>query len=599
LKAGVAVLIAHICLKLFGLIQNNIVPNYFGPVASDVFIFVYGIVISTAFNIGEQCMAPAVLPVFAHAREKDGEARAWRCVSTIFNAQLIVLLAVTLLLIFAAKPITGALTQWDVEMTLETAAGRVEGELLRIDAEAYVLSVNDVERSVPFDELKTAPNPAELASLRKDLAKKHERSGVAEKMLPWMAPGLIGMSLASITYVILNAYKEFFWAAIGDSILKLCVLLGAVLGALVSKRATGEYANWQYLIVGAVAGGTLKMATHVIALRWSRLRLYRPSLDFRDPYVREFLILMLPLFAGIFISSGRDMVINNVLTTQELLPTYFKQGKSAIDTLSFLVPYTLSIALLPYFCDLSAQGDNAQLGALLTRTIRMLLWFFVPVSIVLAVAAVPVCFVLFSGKLIDAEMSKNSALVMQCFSLQLPFAALEIMVMQAFFSNRRMIAPTVAGLVFSMLAAGAAYWLVISNRMESATDILLTVALCLVISKIIKSILLVGMLRTTVPVMPAGETFGFLSRLVIAGAGSAAAAWSAGWLWRAAELSARLPGKRAGPLGECIAIGLAGAVVYLILSLLLRMHEPSECWYWTREKLKRRGKKTSPPATAG
>jgi len=52
----------------------------------------------------------------------------------------------------------------------------------------------------------------------------------------------------------------------------------------------------------------------------------------------------------------------NVLTTKEGLPTYFKMGRDIIGGIGFLIPYTLSIALLPFFCDLSHRDDRQQLG---------------------------------------------------------------------------------------------------------------------------------------------------------------------------------------------------------------------------------------------
>ena len=43
--------------------------------------------------------------------------------------------------------------------------------------------------------------------------------------------------------------------------------------------------------------------------------------------------------------------------------------------------------------------------------------------------------------------------------------------MQAFFSSRRMIAPTVAGFVFSILSAAAAYFFVVNGQMTSTVAI--------------------------------------------------------------------------------------------------------------------------------
>jgi peptidoglycan biosynthesis protein MviN/MurJ (putative lipid II flippase) len=587
-RAGFAVLAAHICLKLCGLFQQQIIPNHYGAAVSDVFATVYSTVLATAFSIGEQCLAPAFLPVFVAAREKDGEARAWRYASIIFNLQFILLALTIAVLMLFSKPIIGLLTEWSPKpRTVATAAGPLTGEIISLDATVLVIKVDGVERRVPRAEVLSPEK--DLAEWAADAAQRAERRTLAERMMAYMAPGLLGMSLASLTYVVLNAHKEFFFAAFGDSILKLAVLLGALAG-LAAGKISGHL-DWRYIAAGAVAGGTAKFGTHVFALG-RRLKQYQFSLNLRDEHARNFFLLVLPLMAGILISSGRDLVINKALTVQELLPTCYRQGKSLIDTISFLVPYTLSIALLPFFCDLTARGDIRQLGAVLTRTLRMLLWFFIPVSVILAAAAPAMCFVLYSGKVIDAEKTRYSALVMQCFALQLPFAALEIMVMQGFFSSRRMIAPTLAGLVFSISAAALAYTLVIRNGMSDPFHILLAVSGCVVGAKILKSLALLGMLRWTVPVLPASEAALFLPKLLMAGGAAAAAAWGAAALCHgplAAPLSRAL-NARALRIGEALLLALAGATAHLAVSLLLRMDEPREFWHWTREKLKGRAK---------
>jgi peptidoglycan biosynthesis protein MviN/MurJ (putative lipid II flippase) len=282
----------------------------------------------------------------------------------------------------------------------------------------------------------------------------------------------------------------------------------------------------------------------------------------------------------------------NVLTSQEGLPTYFSQGRGLIDSFSFLVPYALSIALLPYFCDIAARDDRKHLGEVLTKIIRMLVWFFVPLCIVLSAAALPTCLLAYKGAEIDVQKAGYSAIVLQIFCIQLPFQAIEMMTMQAFFSSRRVIAPTVAGLLFSMLAPLIAYQLVI-GKITDPYQILLIVSLCYVTSKVLKSLVLVSLLKWTIPVLPFAETAGYTIKLAIAGAGAAAAAWGTQFAFAGplAGLLKMLPGQRLGFAVEAAAIGIIGAAVYLVLSLMIKMEEPRLCYQWAKEKIRLRGKK--------
>jgi putative peptidoglycan lipid II flippase len=500
-------------------------------------------VLGTAFFVGEQCMEPAYLPVFARAFKKDGEARAWQFTSVLFNLQFFILLLIIVSMILFPTEMISLTTQWN------------KGEL--------------------GDDAKA------------------ERMGMAVQMLPYIAPGLLGMSLASLTYGVLNGYKEFFFAAFGDAVLKLAILGGALLGSALGKS------DWRFVAAGAVAGGTLKFFTHLLALGFKRLRNYRLSFNLSDEYLRDFFMLIVPLLAGIFLSRGRDVVMVNVLTSQEGLPTYFGMGRSIVDLFSFLVPYTLSIALLPFFCDISARDDRQHLGEVLTMIIRMLVWMFVPLCIVLSAAALPICLLAFRGKTIGPTEAGYAALVLKFFCIQLPFQAIEMMTMQAFFSSRRMIAPTVAGLAFSLIAPAIAYHLVINGKMTDSAQILTIVALCYVLSRVLKALVLVSLLKWTVPVLPAAQSIAYLGRLAIAGAGSAAAAWGAQLAVNGPlkGVIKALPGAPVRNAAEAIVIGAAGAAVYLALSLALRMEEPALCLQWTKEKLKRRKSKTQTPAS--
>ena len=609
LRAGFVVLAAHICVRLSGYILLNRIANGYSTAVSDVFNVIWESVLTTAFLIGEQCLGPAYLPVFTSAREKEGEARAWHYTSILFNAQAVILCAVIGGLMLFPRPILKVLTKWDSRrIEIKTAERKYDAEVLSSNPDTLLLRVPDKTAASGYAEQPVArASVANAAEIDTELAGRSKRFDLAVQMMRWSALGLLGMSLASLTYMILNAYKEFFWAAFGDAALKIGILVGALLGTIIGKG------DWHFIAAGIVLGGTVKLLTHLAALRWSRLKQYRFSLNLSDPYVQAFIWLVLPLLAGIFISRFRDNVVQYVLTAKEGLPTYYKLGRTISGTVNSLIPYALSIALLPYFCDISARDDNKQLGDVLTRVIRMLVWFFVPLSIIMAAGALPITLALFGGANIGQKQAELSSIVVQIFCIEMTFVAVEMMVMQAFFSSRRMIAPTIAGLVFSGLTAGAAYAL--GDWVSDPFQILLGLSICLVLARILKVVVLVALLKSTVPVFPLQENLGFLFRTLAAGVAAAGAAWETAVLLapRVAHVIDSLQPKSADDPaisklakachgGEALAIALAGAAIYLAVSLALKMEEPRELWQWTLEKVRRRKVKSvsqeiAPPAT--
>ena len=633
------VLIAHLIGKLLGPLLSYWIPNKYNLVVADVYNTIWNSVITTAFLIGEQCLGPAYLPVFTSAREKDGEARAWHFSSIIFNTQAMLLAVVISVLIYFPKPIINTLTKWGsstVRMTT-TEGSEFQADIAAMGEESFTLRTIEPElpgelaqygdtaelkeiavRQAPIPKTVKAPVGTILEvplsalrdslSIEPDIMDRRARFDLAVKMLPWSALGLLGMSLASLTYMLLNAYKEFFWAAFGDAAIKMAIFAGALAGTIIGKG------DWRYIAGGIVLGGVAKLLTHVLALNLTRLRQYRFSLDLADPYFRAFIALVLPLLAGILISRFRDIVVFRALTAKGELPTSYANGRNVAGAVNQLIPYALSIALLPYFCDISARNDNKQLGDVLTRVIRMLIWFFVPLTIVMAAGALPLCLMLYAGTNIQLKGSEQSAIIVQIFCIEMIFVAVEMMVMQAFFSSRRMIAPTIAGLIFSSLTAAAAYVLVDRGYVTQPDAIIASVALCLVLSRVFKVVVLVAMLKSTVPVLPWKETLGFIARTLTAGLAAAAGAWAtaAGASRIVPLLIGKHPAVEAGAkvamslrerlchAGEVAAIALAGAAIYLAVSLALNMNEPREFWQWTREKLRRRkdGGATPAPSAA-
>jgi peptidoglycan biosynthesis protein MviN/MurJ (putative lipid II flippase) len=226
----------------------------------------------------------------------------------------------------------------------------------------------------------------------------------------------------------------------------------------------------------------------------------------------------------------------------------------------------------------------------------MLLWCFVPVSVVLLFAANPICLTIYRGEGITAEHAGYSALVLKIACLQLPFIAIEMMTMQAYFSSRRMIAPTVAGFVFSALGAAIPYYLVIVQGMSDTTQVLVITAVTSVAARILKALVLISMLKWTIPLLPFGDTVVFGARLLLAGGISAAASYGTLFLYEGPlnAIAKRIPSERMSFGLEAVLIGTAGAVTYLIVSLILKMDEPLSMWKWTKEKLKGRGAKNVP-----
>jgi putative peptidoglycan lipid II flippase len=526
-KAGVAVGAAHLLFKLAGLIQAKAMAYYLPrDVFEAVYVFAFESCIFSVFLIGQEVIGPTLLPVFMREKEERGEDAAWNFAGALLALQgLLLIMAVALLMLFP-RFFVRLLTAW-------------------------------------------SPDKAESAGLFTLGA-----AGVRA-----LAPALIGLSFGSTTYMLLNAYKRFFLAAFGDAVWKFAVVAALVVAALCRQEAAPA------LVAGLVAGSVLKLLTHLAGLR-DRLDRLRFRLDLRNPALHAMLRLTLPLLAGIVFAKFRD-VVNNVYILSRLeaggLMQANSMGRKLHGTLHWLVPYTLSIAFFPFFCEMVDRDDRRRLGAVVTRAGRQMLALFIPLAAVVAVLAVPLTGLLFGGGHFDAPAVRRTALTTACYTCALPAAAIEALLMQAFFASRRMVSVTAAGIVFSGFSVMTS-WLGLRCGGGNPWIVLTAIAGGFALSRILKSITLTLLLGRSVPVFPWRSTLGFIVRVLLS---SAAAALAAGHGARlaAAPPAAGLPD--ALPANEAISLlagGTAAAVALLISYRLLKVTEPFDMLRWLRSR---------------
>lgn len=524
-RASIFILLAHGLFKLAALIQAVVMGRYLPPESFDI-VYVVGFegCIYMLFLIGEQLMGPSFLPVFMRELDTQSEGSAWRFANTVLTIQFLVLAVVALTLFLAPHAVINLLTTWGKDSSPE----------------------------------------------------KFEQAARSIRML---APAVMGLSLGSTTYMLLNSYKRFFLAAFGDAVWKFCAVLFLIVGTLVSRDAA------HMLIWGLVAGSVCKVLTHVFGLR-DKIGHFRPMLDLSHPAFKSLLLLALPLIAGILFSAVRQN-FNNIYVPSALEAAGVMQansiGNKLQNTLLYLVPYTLSIAVFPFFCELVDKKDYASLGRLVTRFGRMLLSVFIPFAFFVAVAAVPITSIIFKGGYFDAVAVGRTALSLSFYTFVLPAAAIEMLMMKAFFANRRMVSVTVIGLLFSSLSMAISW---VGLKVSGGRDLVLLgfIAGGFTLSRTLKSLALVEMLKKNAPVFPFREMVAFLARVVAATAVASVLAWLA--LHRVGMISG-LPGR----LGDLIRLAVVGTVfgsAYLLGAYGLRIREMMELLELISRKVRKR-----------
>jgi peptidoglycan biosynthesis protein MviN/MurJ (putative lipid II flippase) len=239
--------------------------------------------------------------------------------------------------------------------------------------------------------------------------------------------------------------------------------------------------------------------------------------------------------------------------------------------------------MFPFFCDLVNRNDKKELGKVITQAGRILWVLFVPVSMLFLIYSYPLVELLKMGhfSIIDAY---RSGISMACYTLVLPAYALEMLLMQAFFANRKMLSVTVIGIFFSSLSILISYIGIIKLG-ANGTIALVVVALGYAISRIGKTITLGVMLKKIMPIFPTHETLIFMLKVIFMSAFSTLLCY---FIFLGIDRITYIRNPKLFLLLKLVLGGTAAGVSYLMMCFVLKVKEPTIMLHWCLEKIKRK-----------
>ena len=483
IKASVIVGIANILLKFTGLIYTKCATHFLSSAEySAIIVIAMGGIINELFLSGEELIRPTLMTTFTKEMKDKDEKAAWDLANVTISFQSLILIIVCATIMCFPDFYISVFTQ----------------------LKPPVLE--------PVPPPVGTPETAEAFIEYKKLLDSYQIYRCLRLGLPIIAPALLFLSLGTTTYVMLNGYKKFFMAAFGDASTKICCIIGLIIGAALHL---GVKALFFAILVGAVA----KVVTHLLAL-FPKLKYLRPSFNWKNPAFRTMLLLMLPLIAGVVFAKVRD-IFNNIyiltggyITDQQDVLKANDLGRKLFATIQWMVPYALQIALFPFLCDLANNDDKKKLGEVISNCCKMLLSIFVPAAVTLAIIGIPLTVLIFQGGETNVQVAALGGISTICYCFVLPAAAIESVLMQGSFAERKTIAVTAIGLSTSFISVIISYVFIVHIGV-SPKGALMTVALGFVIAKFLKSIMLIINLRRSTPIFPAKDLFVFLPKLVV------------------------------------------------------------------------------------
>lgn len=391
---------------------------------------------------------------------------------------------------------------------------------------------------------------------------------VQEKLLTIQFAQIIFFSLLAlgpfaVLQAALFARKEFGWPAVATASYHIGIIIGAIVGGLLGERYLGHLG----LAVGVVIGALGEIALLIPGMRNQRLR-YMFVLDLKHPALRRILKLYAPVAVSFLISAFFIFLDQHLasLTPGDGAANYdaMRLATTLIQFPGGLVATALSVAVLPTLAEHVRAGDNERFKGTLLLGFRLGLLLMIPAAAGLIVLRLPIVILLFQHNKNTFQNSLLTAIALQNYAYQLPFVAIDQLLLSAFYARKNTLTPVLVGIVSyaGYLAVALPFWrtigmpaLVLANTVQNS----------------LHPIIMLVLLRMAIGPLRIRETLPALLKILVATAALIAVAWGVQVLLAHVALFSldHLLGQL---LTVIVAGGLAGAV-YIGGVLLLRVEE--------------------------
>ncbi|MCW5849235.1 MAG: murein biosynthesis integral membrane protein MurJ [Anaerolineae bacterium] len=266
---------------------------------------------------------------------------------------------------------------------------------------------------------------------------------VAIHLLRVIAPATIFLGLSGITTALLYATQRFTLPAFVITVFN---------AALVATIIIGGGGTITLAAVGFLVGSVLQVVLQAPGLRDLP---FRWSLDLRHPALRRITLLYLPMLLGIAIAQVGAIIDRRLASgVSEHAIAWMRYATTLQQFPQGLVTTAVSMAALPALA--RQAGDLPAFRVTLGSALRVVLFLTLPLCVALFLLAEPSVALLFERGRFTAFDTQQTALALRLYLIGLPFAALDLPLVYAFYARGDTLTPNLVALV------GVAAYLVVA-----------------------------------------------------------------------------------------------------------------------------------------
>ena len=388
--------------RILGALRDLVIAYVFGAgLITDAFIQAFTIPNLLRRLTAEGSMTLAFLPVYTEVREKEGVAQA-----RLFAQKTLGLVLWTTLFLTALGMI------FSPQLVLLVASG------FHGDAEKFQLTV--------------------------DLTRL-------------MFPYLIFVSVVAWAMGVLNAEKHFAAPAAAPILLNLAIIGAALyLSPHFAQPIVGL--GW-----GVLIGGILQILLQTPILQQcfhgSLLQSLRPRWPWDDPHIHRLLRLLAPALFGVAVYQINIIILRNIASFLPLgQVTYYYNASRLTELVAGLFAFAFTTASFPDMSEHTAREDWEQTTETLRFALVATMFFVVPSTVGLIVAAQPIIAMMYLRGAYSLSDVQQTIPTLQAFALGIPALTAIRLLVSVFYALKETKTPVLAAALSLLVTGGLGWW---------------------------------------------------------------------------------------------------------------------------------------------
>ena len=251
-------------------------------------------------------------------------------------------------------------------------------------------------------------------------------------------PVVLLLSLTGLLVGILQSYDHFTIPALAPAVWNVVIVVGLV---ILHGRFHGQDAVYAYAIAWLVA-----TVVQMLMIAWAVRRIdfhFSFVMDYRDPRVREVLILFLPVTLSIGIIN-LDVFLNAGLgaLVSPAAPAAINDAFRIYMLPQGIFSVAVATVLFPTLSRLAARRDAGGMRRTLGNGMRQINLLLIPSAALMAVLAVPITRLVYERGAFTTTSTHLVSTALFWFAFSLPFAGLNLLLGRTFFALKRPWIPT-------------------------------------------------------------------------------------------------------------------------------------------------------------